>query len=83
MEPHRAPLGGEEHATEAHKSFHGDETMVGVHYKMSKYLLTSMQSDTEEVSDYPAFSGWSNTVSKLWSVLCLLDHIKVHLDIFV
>jgi len=26
MEPHRAPLGGEGHATEAHESFHGDDT---------------------------------------------------------
>jgi len=29
MEPHRAPLGGEGHATEAHESFHG-EAQVGV-----------------------------------------------------
>ena len=32
MEPHRAPLGGERHSTEAHESSHGDDTMVGVHY---------------------------------------------------
>jgi len=25
MEPHRAPLGGEGHATEAHESFHGED----------------------------------------------------------
>ena len=32
MEPHRAPLGGEGHSTEAHESFHGDDPTVGVHY---------------------------------------------------
>ena len=26
MEPHRAPLGGEGHATEANESFHGEDT---------------------------------------------------------
>jgi len=26
MEPHRAPLGGEGHATDAHESFHGEDT---------------------------------------------------------
>ena len=29
-----------------------------------------MQSASEEVSNYPAFSGRSSTVSKFWSVLC-------------
>ena len=38
---------------------------------MNKYLLTSMQSASEEVSNYPAFSGRSGIVSKFWSVLCL------------
>ena len=28
MEPHRAPLGGEGHSTEAHESFHGDDTWM-------------------------------------------------------
>ena len=28
MEPHRAPLGGEEHSTEAPESFRGDDTTV-------------------------------------------------------
>ena len=51
---------------------------------MNKYLLTSMQSASEEVSNYPAFSGHSGTVSKFWTVLCLWDYIiQVHLDIFV
>jgi len=51
---------------------------------MNKYLLTSMQSASEEVSNYPAFSGRSGIVSKFWSVLCLWDYIiQVHLDIFV
>jgi len=31
-EPHRAPLGGEGHSTEAHESSHGDDTTVGVYY---------------------------------------------------
>jgi len=35
---------------------------------MNKYLLTSMQTASEEVSNYRAFSGQCSTVPKLWSV---------------
>jgi len=77
MEPHRALLDGEGHSTEAHES-NGRSPLL------DEYLLTSMQSASGEVSNYPAFSGRSGIVSRFWSVLCLWDYIiQVHLDIFV
>ena len=79
MEPHRAPLGGEGHSRMAHESFHGDNN--GRSPLLDEQI--SMQSASEEVSNYPAFSGRPGIVSKFWSVLCLWDYIiQVHLDIF-
>ena len=45
MEPRRAPLGGEGHSTEAHESFHGDDTTVGIHSVLDEQISPDINAE--------------------------------------